>query len=326
MKRIKLFLLMVLVGLLCCACVDEKTQTKTVSSLYETESLMSVTVSDVEFQIPTSWDSGKKESSEWTYYYHDDLMLAVNVVDEKEHTNEELIAEKEAFVEGMMSSDGTTELLSSDVIMISGADALEVSIAQKASEKLYHMNTVTFIYNAKQYSFCWIVEAESNIDYSEDYIALKESIVFKEVEVAKATLSKEYTIGNNTIKFYWDEISGEEDLSVIAVAEDVEYGSLIFLGLVDAINAFENDILYYSVDVRGGDKYVMLIVNKYASHIYGYNNDGSYTEAMPDWIITEAEGYTLSDVEILSVISEVSRITEEFIETSISEGVISVKP
>lgn len=345
MKRIKLFSLMVLVGLLCCACGDEKqsevqasvatmqnqtseTQAKTVSSLYETEALMSVTVSDVEFQIPESWDSDKKESGEWTYYFYDDLMLAVNVADETDYTNEDLIAEKESFADGMLSSDGTEELLYYDVIEISGEDALEVLIKQTVNETLYYMNTVTFIYNAKQYIFCWIVEAETETDYSEDYISLKDSIAFKEIETTEWTLLKqeEYTISNSTIKLSLMETEGTERLMVDSHAENEEYASLIFVGTATEIASLEYDFIAYNVAVYCGDRMVMYIKNQAGTYITGTNSDGKYTLSTPDWIMVDEEEYTLSTNEINSVLQEAAGIVQDFMEGSSTESDVEEDP
>lgn len=343
MRKIKICLILMILAFLGCACsinTQDETQTvedsaevmtdeglkesqiteeqfEKVSNQYETETLMAITFSEVEFQIPEDWGDSKKEKGDWTYYYYNNLMISVNVIDENKHTNDDLLSARDAFVEGITSADGFIELLSSEVVEVAGEDVIEVIFTKMVSGKPYRISSITFIHNQKQYNLGWTYDVESDIDYSKDYAAFKKSIVIKEIDTAEVTVleAKEYSIGENTIRFGWVYVDGKEKLNVTATAENEEYGSLIFMGILNEISSQEANVPHYSIITYCDEKFVMLVTEEDKSSLYGINNDGTATLKIPDWFILESEEYTMSEIDILSLASEIARITQEFMGT-----------
>ena len=172
---------LLLCAVLLCGCGGLKEQNaeeleKEMSDLYATEELKTISRDNVSFQMPDSWTASIKIDKDWMYYYFDDSLLGINIRDGNEfRDNETFLSQKDGFIEGMLErSNG--ELISDEVIDISGEKALETVLFQTVDGKKYRISSITFIYDSEFYNLGWVILGESNIDYSKDYEKFKESI------------------------------------------------------------------------------------------------------------------------------------------------------
>lgn len=151
-------------------------ESTTESNLYETEELSSVTIGEVQFQIPKIWEERTKQEGDSNYYYYEDLMFVVQMHDETEMTNEELVDDiKQDFIDGIKGEDG--ELRFSMVVEVDGREALVVSVNRMLSDIYYEITTLNFVYNMKLYSLGFCVKDGSTVNYYHDFYMMKATVV-----------------------------------------------------------------------------------------------------------------------------------------------------
>lgn len=226
---------------------EENSDEKEVSNLYETEELENVILGDVDFSIPGIWKGNMKNDDSWTYYYYNDLMFATNIYEENEMTNKELIANSDSYANGMITEENRGEIISNKTIDISGEKAIEISITQMIDGKEYCMDVISFIYNSNCYSLGWVVEKDSNIDYSDDYEAFKSSIVIKYIQ--------EETEDNEEENKIQSEITMGEKNALAKAGDYLDFTAFSYNGLVEQLEyeKFSHEEAVFAADNCGAN-------------------------------------------------------------------------
>ena len=155
-------------------------------NLYESDTLLTKNAADVEYQIPSTWDSGSNESDNVTYYYDDGMMVMVQLQsveydsydDVVTPENEESI--KNSTLDGIKNGAESYEEISSETIEILGLTGFRYVANAKISGIEWFMDSVLFVYNRNLYVFGMLVDLDSGLDYSLEFASLLDSIVVVE--------------------------------------------------------------------------------------------------------------------------------------------------
>lgn len=197
----------------------EEDKQKEKSDLYSTEGLETIVLEDVEFQIPKIWMESIKESGDWTYYYYNDLMLGTCLQSEYRMTNEELISNSDSLIDGILQGDGVEEIVSNEITIISGKEVIEVAFLHKINEKYYYTNALFFIHELNRYSLGWVIEKDTNTDYSDDWESFKESILISGKDNELSQNNSEETESEENIN---EETEPQENVSEMSESESSE--------------------------------------------------------------------------------------------------------
>lgn len=138
----------------------EETAKAETGDLYGERELKTVACDEVVFQIPATIII--EADGEWTYYYYGNSYFALNVTDAGDLNNEDLIANKDMYIEGMTKGGGT--VISDAVVELSGEKAIELVMTQEAGGIEYQVYSLCFAYGSTRYSLAWMIEKDSDID------------------------------------------------------------------------------------------------------------------------------------------------------------------
>lgn len=185
---------------------------KTESNLYETLELETVELGDIEFKIPSVFKDDTKTIEEWTYYYYEDLMLATHC-EQTDYTDEELTDAIDDFLEGMIeNNDG--KVLKQSIIELSTGKAIKAKIEETIKDRRCIMDIIAFAYKDNLYNIGFVVEKQSETDYSQDFERLVESIDKKNTVEIIDKFSHNYD-DNNSVE--------------VSIAQDKETGKLLVI-------------------------------------------------------------------------------------------------
>lgn len=109
-------------------------------------------------------------------------------------------------------------------------------------------------------------------------------------------------------------INSEQSIMVYVRSEDVNECSLAFAYYYSSLSV--DDMSNYDTSILcscGNDLSVMWIKTDNVERIVGINSDGSSTSELPDWIITDAEKFTLSEAEQANILTEIQESTLKFL-------------
>lgn len=152
-------------------------------NLYENEQLTTKEVSSLKYQIPESWEDTAKGDDSQTFYYDDDMMVMIQVQDFDLKSFDEAFSEvseesiKQEIWNGIESGFGSCEEVSAESQKILGVTGFRYKAnGIELNETAYYMDTLMFAYNFKVYNFGLLVEMDSELNYSEEFESLLETI------------------------------------------------------------------------------------------------------------------------------------------------------
>lgn len=161
-----------------------------VSDLYNKELLHTETFGDVSCEIPKVFLENVRENNEWKYYYYEDLMFSVNIVEFSEGTNNDFVNYRDGYISGIKGNLDNPETLSEDIVSINSRDAIFLKFEQNYNSEPYISNSVAFIYDGNYYNFAFVWQKYSGVDYSLDFQEFIDTIHF-ENEKESETIIKE---------------------------------------------------------------------------------------------------------------------------------------
>lgn len=153
--------------------------TKTKSNYFEQDMLIEKVLGNIEYQIPETWTKDSKVNGDFTYYYGPDFMFTTQC-SKFNSTEEEFILSEKEFIQGIKSGYDRTDNFSDRVVNIANIKAIEFfgDVTIKGQDK--STISIAFVRDNTIYFLGLLIDADSNIDYTNDFLKLKESISYKE--------------------------------------------------------------------------------------------------------------------------------------------------
>lgn len=152
-------------------------ETKTKSNYFEQDVLVEKELGNIEFQIPESWTKDSKMNGDFSYYYGPDFMFGTQC-SENSSTEEAFILHEKDYVRGIKDGYDKIDSFSNRIININGIKAIECIGDVTVSELDKSIIYVAFVQGGSIYSFTIYVNADSSIDYSDDFFKLIDSIEY----------------------------------------------------------------------------------------------------------------------------------------------------
>lgn len=162
----------------------------TISDLYNEQPLHTETFGAVSCEIPKIFLENVSDNNDWKYYYYEDLMFSVNIVEFNEGTNNDFVNYRDGYISGVKGNLDNPETLSEDIVSINSRDAIFLKFEQNYNSEPYISNSVAFIYDGNYYNFAFVWQKYSGVDYSLDFQKFIDTIHF-ENEKESETIIKE---------------------------------------------------------------------------------------------------------------------------------------
>ena len=154
---------------------------KEISRLYDEGDLSTETLGDIEYAIPKSFLENTKENGDWTYFYYQDLALGV-CCSETTITNKQIIDNADEFVENLIDDSDSGKLIENSVISIGISEALKVKMERIDNGEENTVDIIAFCRDSNFYTFMFMANKTSKLDYSEDFQCLVESITERKLD------------------------------------------------------------------------------------------------------------------------------------------------
>lgn len=182
-------------------------------NLFETEDLITVSVGDIEYSIPESWERDKRESDKGTYYYDSGLMIMMQIQDDFAHESLDTLSEeekeiaKDSFISSFTSSFEDYEETRNDFTTVCGKDAI-ILTANIEQEEYTNFELILFINNYK----CYVLTMTSDdLNYNvnkEMFDSLLDTI--EVVNVSENSDNPYQSVVDEMKELYMDEIDDME--------------------------------------------------------------------------------------------------------------------
>lgn len=160
--------------------IEKERNKKTLSDIYSREELTTESLGEIEYSIPKKFLENTKENGEWKYFYYQDLALGV-CCSETTITNKQIIDNADEFVENLIDDSDSGKLIESSVINIGISEALKVRMERIDNGEESTVDIISFCRDLNFYTFMFMVNKNSKLDYSEDFQCLIESITEKKL-------------------------------------------------------------------------------------------------------------------------------------------------
>lgn len=153
---------------------------KETSHLYDEEDLTIEKLGDIEYKIPKVFLENTKENGEWKYFYYQDLALGV-CCSETTITNKQIIDNIDEFVESSIDNADNGKLIESKIVKTDVSEAVKMKMEQSVNGQKFTRESISFCRDSNFYTFMFMANKNSKLDYSEDFQRLTESITEKKL-------------------------------------------------------------------------------------------------------------------------------------------------
>lgn len=232
-----------------------------VGKLYDGE-LTTRTIQDICFDIPIVFQDEVSQEGDWTYFYYEDIMLAINSRVDVDGISDSFIENSDEFVDGMLKAATDSMLIEKNNIQINTGDAIKVKMEYTIDGERYLCDSLNFMYNGYYYSFGLLRSVYTPYDYSEDFTDLTKSIRANSVLADKEEQTKQSTNENIVYEdeYIRVEYNGVEktrysdgSYDIIVTVENLTDQSMTVQAREMSINGYMVDPIY-SCDIAAGKK------------------------------------------------------------------------